>query len=87
LGANISGNWYSRVAILLAERRIAVGRLRLIHRSIIGTELEADVVSEEKSPVDGFPACIPRVRGHANLVGRMHFFIDPNAAVFPGFLL
>lgn len=77
----------ARLAILLAQERMQVGNSRLLHRSIIGTQFEAEIISEEKGPIDGFPACIPRVRGHANLVGRMNFFIDPNETVFPGFLL
>ncbi|KAM0355182.1 hypothetical protein ACHAPU_001047 [Fusarium lateritium] len=76
----------SRVAVLLAEGRLGAGKSKLLHRSIIDTVFEADVVSEEDSPVE-FPACIPRVRGTANLVGRMSFFIDPDDTVFPGFLL
>ncbi|KAM0194783.1 hypothetical protein ACHAPA_009182 [Fusarium lateritium] len=76
----------SRVAVLLAEGRLGAGKSKLLHRSIIDTVFEADVVSEEESPVE-FPACIPRVRGNANLVGKMSFFIDPTDTVFPGFLL
>lgn len=77
----------ARMAVLLAEGRLAAGRARLVHRSIIGSVFEGDVVSEEKSPVGEFPACVPRVRGSANLVGRLNFFIDPSDAIFPGFLL
>ncbi|KAF2128271.1 Diaminopimelate epimerase-like protein [Dothidotthia symphoricarpi CBS 119687] len=77
----------TRLAILLAEGRLRPGCSKLLHRSIIGTLFEADIVCEEKSPLDEFPACIPRVRGHANLVGRMNFLIDPADPVFPGFLL
>ncbi|KAM0496652.1 hypothetical protein ACHAP8_007229 [Fusarium lateritium] len=76
----------SRTAVLLAEGRLGVGKGKLLHRSIIDTLFEADILSEEASPVE-FPACIPRVRGTANLVGRMNFFIDPADTVFPGFLL
>lgn len=76
----------SRVAVLLAEGRLGAGKSKLLHRSIIDTVFEADIVSEEESPVE-FPACIPRVRGTANLVGRMSFYIDPADTVFPGFLL
>ncbi|UZP45339.1 hypothetical protein NXS19_013151 [Fusarium pseudograminearum] len=76
----------SRIAVLLAEGRLSAGNGKLLHRSIIDTLFEADIVSEEASPVE-FPACIPRVRGTANLVGRMSFFIDPDDTVFPGFLL
>ncbi|KAI1056604.1 hypothetical protein LB507_002239 [Fusarium sp. FIESC RH6] len=76
----------SRVAALMAQGRLDHGNGKLIHRSIIDTVFEADVICEEQSPVE-FPACIPRVRGTANLVGRMSFFIDPSEDVFPGFLL
>ncbi|KAH6871025.1 hypothetical protein B0T10DRAFT_592734 [Thelonectria olida] len=78
----------ARVAVLLSQGRIGAGRAKLHHRSIVGTtSFEADVVSEEDSPVEGFKGCIPRVRAQANLVGRMKFFIDPEETVFPGFLL
>lgn len=76
----------SRVAVLLAEGRLGAGKGKLLHRSIIDTLFEADVVSEEDSPVK-FPGCVPRVRGTANLVGKMSFFIDPTDTVFPGFIL
>ncbi|KAF9762215.1 hypothetical protein IL306_003508 [Fusarium sp. DS 682] len=76
----------ARVAVLLAKGRMGVGKSKLLHRSIIDTVFEADIISEEESPVE-FPACIPRVRGTAGLVGRMNFFIDPEDSVFPGFLL
>jgi trans-L-3-hydroxyproline dehydratase len=76
----------ARVAVLLAEGKLGAGKSKLLHRSIIDTVFEADIISEEESPVE-FPACIPRVRGTANLVGRMNFFIDPEDTVFPGFLL
>ncbi|KAF4343490.1 proline racemase [Fusarium beomiforme] len=76
----------ARIAVLLAEGRMAVGKPKLLHRSIIDTMFEADIISKEESPVE-FPACIPRVRGTAHLVGRMNFYIDPKDTVFPGFLL
>ncbi|VUC20768.1 unnamed protein product [Clonostachys rosea] len=77
----------ARLTVLLSQGRIVAGEGKLIHRSIIGTTFEADVISEEASPVEGFKACIPRVRGQANLVGLMKFYIDPSETVFPGFLL
>ncbi|KAF9878043.1 hypothetical protein CkaCkLH20_04619 [Colletotrichum karsti] len=77
----------ARLSVLLAEGRLAHGRSKLLHQSIISTSFQGDIVSEEQSPVEGFPACIPRVRGSANLVGRMSFFIDPSDPIFPGFLL
>jgi trans-L-3-hydroxyproline dehydratase len=74
----------ARLAVLLAEGRIGAGRSKLIHGSIVGSSFEGDILSEEKSPIEGgAPACIPRVRGHANLVGRMDFFIDPEDPVRP----
>ncbi|GKU09676.1 proline racemase [Fusarium langsethiae] len=82
----INSGTASRIAVLLAEGRLGIGKGKLLHRSIIDTLFEADIVSEEASPVK-FPACIPRVRGTANLVGQMSFFIDPADPVYPGFLL
>lgn len=74
----------ARLAVLAAEGRIGAGRSQLIHDSIVGSTFEGDIVSEEQSPIQGGPlACIPRVRGHANLVGRMNFFIDPEDPVLP----
>lgn len=74
----------ARLAVLLAEGRVAAGRSKLSHSSIVGSTFEGDILSEEKSPIEGgAPACIPRVRGHANLVGRMNFFIDLEDPVQP----
>jgi proline racemase len=74
----------ARLAVLLAEGRLGAGRSKLIHRSIVGSIFEGEIVSEEKSPIEGgAPACIPRVRGSANLVGKMEFFIDPADPVQP----
>ncbi|KAF2993895.1 hypothetical protein E8E13_002615 [Curvularia kusanoi] len=67
----------ARMAVLLAEGRVGAGRSKLVHSSIVGSVFEGYVVREEKSPVEGGPsACIVRVRGCANLVGRMSFLID-----------
>lgn len=77
----------ARLAVLLSQGRVGVGRNKLLHRGIVGTTFEADVLSEETCPVKGFKACVPRVRGQANLVGQMKFYIDPSEVVFPGFLL
>ena len=78
----------ARLAVLLAEGRIGVARSKLIHSSIVDSVFEGDIVSQEKSPVEGgAPACIPRVRGCANLVGQMKFFIDPEDPVRPFTLL
>lgn len=74
----------ARLAVLLAQGRVGAGRSKLIHGSIVGSTFEGDILSEEKSPIKGgAPACIPRVRGHANLVGRMEFFVDPEDPVRP----
>jgi trans-L-3-hydroxyproline dehydratase len=74
----------ARLAVLLAQGRVGAGRSKLIHGSIVESTFEGDILSEEKSPIEGgAPACIPRVRGHANLVGRMDFFIDPGDPVRP----
>ncbi|KAF2828072.1 Diaminopimelate epimerase-like protein [Ophiobolus disseminans] len=76
----------ARLATLLAEGKMRPGREKLVHRSIIGTVFEGDLVSQGEN-INGFPTCIPRVRGAANLVGRTKFFIDPEDPVYPGFLL
>ena len=76
----------ARLAVLLAEGRLEAGRGKLLHRSIIGTLFEGDIVSAD-GDMNGFPACKPRVRGTAHLVGRMSFFIDPSDPVYAGFLL
>lgn len=74
----------ARLAVLVAEGRLGAGQSKLIHRSIVGSVFEGDIVSEERSPIEnGAPACIPRVRGHVNLVGKMSFFIDPEDPVLP----
>jgi trans-L-3-hydroxyproline dehydratase len=77
----------ARLAIHFSDRRIGVGNGKLVNRSIIGTIFEGSILSEEEGSSDGYPACIPMVRGAANLVGRMSFFIDPQDPVYPGFLL
>ncbi|KAJ4340565.1 hypothetical protein N0V95_007489 [Ascochyta clinopodiicola] len=74
----------ARLAVLVAEGRLGAGRSKLIHGSIVGSTFEGEVLSVDKSPIEGgAPACIPRVRGHANLVGKMSFFIDPQDPVLP----
>lgn len=74
----------ARLAVLLAEGRLGAERSKLIHGSIVGSTFEGDIMSEEKNPIKGgTPACIPKVRGHANLVGRMNFYIDPEDTVLP----
>jgi len=76
----------ARLAILLAQGEVSVDR-RLVHESILGTQFEAFVMASELGDSEGgFPTCIPRVRGKANLFGRMKFFIDPRDPVYPGFV-
>ncbi|KAF4460917.1 proline racemase [Fusarium albosuccineum] len=77
----------ARLAVLLAQGRLTAQKSKLQHRSIIASQFQADIMSEEKAPVEGFPACIPRVTGEARLCGRMSFFIDPADSIYPGFLL
>lgn len=77
----------ARLAVLFAQGRLEPGSSKLLHSSIIGSNFEADILSAAQSPIDGFPACIPRVRGRASLVGQMKFFIDPDDEIYPGFLL
>ncbi|XDG00609.1 hypothetical protein ABKA04_000224 [Annulohypoxylon sp. FPYF3050] len=77
----------ARLAVLFAQGRLGPGRSKLVHRSIIGSQFEAEILSEGKSPIGEFPACKALVRGRANLVGRMNFLIDPNDDIFPGFIL
>lgn len=77
----------ARLAVLLQEGRVGKGGAKLAHRSIIASSFEADIVSDAESPVEGFRACIPRVKGTANLVGRMSFYIDLEDPIYPGFLL
>lgn len=77
----------ARVA-LLHERELDVGEGKLIHESIVGSTFEAEVVSQESHGVGhGWTESVARVRGRANLVGRMEFFIDPTEELHPGFLL
>lgn len=59
----------------------------LVHKSVIGSVFEAKIISGQESPVKGFPACIPRVKGTASLIGRMNFFIDSEDCISPGFLV
>lgn len=77
----------ARVAVLHAQDRLGFKGAKLRHQSIISTVFEADVLATVESPVDGFLACIPRVRGEAKLCGKMRFYIDPTEAIYPGFLL
>ncbi|KAF2720251.1 Diaminopimelate epimerase-like protein [Polychaeton citri CBS 116435] len=84
----------ARVAVLFAEGRLQ-GSKKLGHYSLIGTLFEAGISSlpfedsELPATVQGgeFPVCVPYVRGTANLVGRMNFYIDPSDSIYPGFIL
>ncbi|RSM09356.1 hypothetical protein CEP52_004143 [Fusarium oligoseptatum] len=75
-----------RMAILLAQGRLEENS-RLLHHSIIGTTFEAEIVSKGHSAVEGFPACVVRVRGEAYLVAETRFFINDEDPVSPGFVL
>ncbi|KAM0551859.1 hypothetical protein ACHAPJ_008195 [Fusarium lateritium] len=77
----------ARIAVLYAQGRMGPEKAKLAHRSIIASEFQGDIVSDAKSPVAEFPACIPRVTGEARLCGKMSFYIDPNESIYPGFLL
>jgi trans-L-3-hydroxyproline dehydratase len=80
----------ARLAIHFADKRIAEGHGKLENASIVGTVFEGDIVPEgtkDSANTHGYPACRPRVRGNANLVGRMKFYIDSADPVYPGFLL
>lgn len=76
-----------RLAVLQLEGRIGPGRGKLFHRSIIGTEFVGDLVSQGERQMDGFMRFIPRVRGTANLVGKMSFYVDSEDPIYPGFVL
>lgn len=77
----------ARLAVLFAQGRLREGSSRLLHESIISTMFEGRIQSAHPSTFSEFPACVPRIRGFANLVGRMSFFVDPEDPIFPGFLL
>lgn len=77
----------ARLAIHYTDEKTRVQREKLLNSSIIGTQFEGHVMSGEQSSVGGYPICIPRVRGRANLFGRMSFYIDAADPVYPGFLL
>ncbi|CAI7611703.1 unnamed protein product [Penicillium pancosmium] len=75
-----------RMAILLAEGRLREGS-KLLHKSIIGSAFEAEIVSKSQSPFQGFPACVVRVRGQAYLVAQTRFYINVEDPLSPGFVL
>lgn len=72
----------ARLALLNVQGRSG----KLIHRSIIGSEFEAEITSEQV--MDGAATAVSTVvRGEARLCGKMSFFIDPDEPIYPGFLL
>jgi trans-L-3-hydroxyproline dehydratase len=75
----------ARLAVLLAEGRVGLGKKKLVHESLVGSKFEASVMEMTKG--EPFPSCIPRIRGQAHLVGKMSFFIDPGDPIYPGFVL
>lgn len=77
----------ARVAVLHAEGRLGKGESKLIHDSIVGSSFESQIVSEQGVTDKGFPISVAKVRGRANLVGRMEFFVDTTEQHYPGFLL
>jgi proline racemase len=74
----------ARLALLHAEGRIGVGD-ELVHRSIVGSEFRARIVSETE--VAGIPAVVTEVEGSAHLTGRHEFVLEPDDELGLGFLL
>jgi trans-L-3-hydroxyproline dehydratase len=77
----------ARLAIHFTNGKIRAGHGKLLNRSIIGTAFEGDLVPGDQITIGSYSTCITRVRGNANLVGKMKFFIDPEDPLYPGFLL
>lgn len=73
----------ARVVLLHVQGRPG----KLLHRSIIGSQFEAEIASEVTVGEEASPAYITQVRGEARLYGRMNFYIDPDEPLYPGFLL
>jgi proline racemase len=74
----------ARLALLHAEGRLGVGD-ELVHRSIVGSEFRARIVSETE--VAGIPAVVTEVEGSAHLTGRHEFVLEPDDELGEGFLL
>ncbi len=74
----------ARLATLHAEGRLESGE-ELLHRSIVGSEFRARVVSETE--VAGIPAVVTEVEGSAHLTGRHEFVLEPEDELGLGFLL
>jgi proline racemase len=74
----------ARLALLEREGVLRRGE-RLLHRSVIGTELEARVVGDES--VAGMPAVVTEVGGSAHLTGFHQLVLSPDDPLGTGFLL
>ena len=74
----------ARLALLAAEGRLGPGD-ELVHRSIVGSEFRARIVSETE--VAGIPAVVTEVEGSAHLTGRHEFLLEPEDELGLGFLL
>jgi len=74
----------ARLALLHAEGRLGPGD-ELLHRSIVGSEFRARIVSETE--VGGIPAVVTEVEGSAHLTGRHEFVLEPDDELGLGFLL
>jgi proline racemase len=74
----------ARLALLHAEGRLDTGE-ELLHRSIVGSEFRARIVSETE--VAGLTAVVTEVEGSAHLTGRHEFVLEPEDELGLGFLL
>ena len=74
----------ARLAVLAAEGRLGPGD-EFLHRSIVGSEFRARIVSV--ADVAGIPAVITEVEGSAHLTGRHEFVLEPDDELGLGFLL
>jgi proline racemase/trans-L-3-hydroxyproline dehydratase len=74
----------ARLALLHTEGRLRAGE-ELLHRSIVGSEFRARIVSETE--VAGIPALVTEVEGTAHLTGRHEFVLEPDDELGLGFLL
>ncbi|OCF32120.1 hypothetical protein I316_06276 [Kwoniella heveanensis BCC8398] len=77
----------ARVALLYAQNRLGEGSSKVLkHHSIINTAFRASIHRSYIESRSEFPACIPQVRGTANLMGQNRFYIDQSDPTFPGFV-
>ncbi|TXT15828.1 hypothetical protein VHUM_00331 [Vanrija humicola] len=74
----------ARVALLVGRGRLDIGRGRLENQSIIATAFTGVAEAEAPRQTD-FRAVVPRVTGHARLVGEARWYIDAEDETFPGF--